>query len=88
MYWIIDICGEARKINETVAPAIKKLINERGLKQYAVAKKAGYTKQQFNNMLNGRRVISDADIYKITCALGVTPNDLFYRRDRREGGER
>lgn len=71
------MCREVKKINEIVAPAIKKLINERGLKQYAVAKKAGYTKQQLNNMLNGRKAIMDADIYKITCALGVTANDLF-----------
>lgn len=84
MYRIIDISGEVKEINEIVAPAIKKLINERGLKQYAVAKKAGYTKQQFNNMLNRRRVITDADIYKITCALGVTPNDLFLPENQAE----
>lgn len=68
---------EVSGINEIVAPAIKSLIDEHGLKQCSVAKKAGYTKQQFNNMLNGRKVITDIDIRKITDALGVTPNDLF-----------
>lgn len=29
----------------------------------------------------------DVDIYKIACALGVTPNDLFFPIDQ-AGGER
>lgn len=43
-----------RKINEIVAPEIRRIIKERGLKQYAVAKKAGYTRQQFSAMLAGK----------------------------------
>lgn len=64
-------------MNTVVIPNIRKIIDERGLKQYSVAKKAGYTKQQFNNLLNGRKIVTDIDICKITDALGVTANDLF-----------
>lgn len=72
-------------MNTAVIPNIRNIIDERGLKQYAVAKKAGYTKQQFNNLLNGRRIITDADIYKITRALEVTPNDLFLHEGQAGG---
>lgn len=72
-------------MSTVVVPNIRKIIDERGLKQYAVAKKAGYTKQQFNNLLNGRRLITDIDICKITDALGVTPNDLFLPKEQAGG---
>lgn len=70
-----------RKINEIVAPAIRQIINDRGLKQYAVAEKAGYTKRQFNAMLTGRKLITDIDIYKITTALNVDANTLFAKQE-------
>lgn len=69
-------------MSTAVVPNIRKIIDERGLKQYAVAKKAGYTKQQFNNLLNGRKIVTDIDICKITDALGVTANDLFMPENR------
>ncbi|MCL2350594.1 MAG: helix-turn-helix domain-containing protein [Defluviitaleaceae bacterium] len=56
---------------------VKRIIAERGLKQGAVAKKAGYTEKAFSNMLNGRKIISALDIVKISAVLGVTPNDLL-----------
>lgn len=69
-------------MNEIVAPKIKQIIKERGLKQCAVAEKAGYSKLQFNAMLNGRKLITDVDILKIITVLGVDANALF---DRGEG---
>lgn len=74
---------EAIRINEIVAPAIRQIINERGLKQCAVAKKAGYTKQQFNAMLTGRKLITDIDISRIIIALDIDANALF---SKKEGG--
>lgn len=53
------------------------IINEKGLKHNAVAKKAGYSRQQFSYMLHGRKNIAPSDILRISNALGVTPNDLF-----------
>jgi len=72
-----------RKINEIVAPAVRQVIKECGLKQCAVAEKAGYSKQQFNAMLTGRKLITDTDIYRIITALGIDANTLFRRK---EGG--
>lgn len=60
-----------------IAENIKRIINERGYKQKAVAKIAGYDIKAFNNLLNGRKLITDCDIIAISDALGVTPNDLF-----------
>ncbi len=68
-------------MNTVVIPNIRRIINERGLKQYAVAKKAGYTKQQFNAMLTGRKLITDVDICKITSVLDVDANALFSRKE-------
>lgn len=68
-------------LNTAVIPNIRRIINERGMKQYAVAEKAGYTKQQFNAMLTGRRLITDIDICRITMALDVDANTLFSKRE-------
>lgn len=64
-------------MNTAVIPNIRKIINERGLKQCAIAEKAGYSKQQFSAILTGRRLITDGDILKIIIALGVDANTLF-----------
>ena len=63
--------------NAMVPENIIRLIDERGLKQRAVAAKAGYRPQQFNDMLNGRRIIKVIDMLAIANALGVTPNILY-----------
>lgn len=60
-----------------VASNVEAIISERCLKQCAVAKKAGYSKQQFNAMLKGRKVIRDTDIIRISVALEVDANTLL-----------
>lgn len=60
-----------------VAENTKRIIEDRGLKKGVVAQKAGYTAQQFSDILNHRKVIKDVDIAEIAKALEVTPNDLF-----------
>lgn len=64
-------------MSSVVAQNTRRIINEHGLKNKAIAEKAGYSEKQFSNMLNGRRVITWIDIIKISNALEVTPNDLF-----------
>lgn len=56
---------------------IKKIIEEKGLKQCAIASKAGFSEQEFSNMLNGRKIIKAEDVVAIAGALEVTPNELF-----------
>lgn len=68
-------------MNDIVAPNIKWIIRDRCLKQSAVAKKAGYSEQQFSSMMNGRKVIKDIDILRIATALGVDANELFKKGD-------
>ena len=64
-------------MNEIVAPNIDAIIARKCLKQSAVAEKAGYTRQQFNDMLKGRKVIRDTDIVRIAAALEIDVNALF-----------
>jgi len=45
----------AVEFNANVPANIIRLLEERGLKQGAVAGWAGYSKQQFSDMLNGRK---------------------------------
>lgn len=56
---------------------VELIIESKGLKKKSVAMRAGYTKQQFSNLINGRKTIKPEDIVKIAMALEVTPNDLF-----------
>jgi transcriptional regulator with XRE-family HTH domain len=60
-----------------VAYNIKRIIKGLGTKNKFIAEKAGYTEQQFSDMLHGRKLITDVDIPKLAKALGVTPNELF-----------
>ncbi len=62
---------------KSVAPAIKQIVESRGLKQVSIAQRAGYTKNQFNSLLNGRKLITETDIFKICSVLEITPNELF-----------
>lgn len=75
--YLKSIFVEVMKINDIVAPNVEAIIIRKCLKQSAVAEKAGYTKQQFNAMLRGRKVIRDTDIMRIASALEVDANTLF-----------
>lgn len=68
---------KAKDYNIVLPGNILKIINSRGLKQGAVADRAGYSKQQFSDMLNGRKIIKPCDALSIADALGVTMNDLY-----------
>lgn len=52
-------------------------IKMRGMKNNTVAERAGFTKQQFSDMLNGRKIIKPCDILAISDAIGVSVGDLF-----------
>lgn len=60
-----------------VAKNIKRIIDERGLKQISVAKHSKIKESTFNNMLNGRKIITAKDIHAIATTLDVSPNELF-----------
>ena len=62
---------------DPIAAGIKFLINERGMIQRVVAERAGYTSQQFSDMLNDRKTIKAIDIVPISKALGVSVQDVY-----------
>lgn len=69
--------------NSVVADNLKFCINDRGLKQSAIARKAGFSPQEFSDMLNGRRIMRAIDIVNIINALdNVDANDLFGIKER------
>ena len=63
--------------NNPIAVNVKKIIAEKGLKQVAVARKAGYTPNAFSTMLTGKKLIKPCDVPRIANALNVDANELF-----------
>ena len=46
---------------ETIIDNIKRIISEKGMKQGVVAERAGFSKSEFSNILNGRRKLLRAE---------------------------
>ena len=69
--------GKIKQYNTAVDEAIKWFIQKSGMKQKAVAEKAGLTPQALNDMLTGRRLIKVSDLIVIMDVLGIDANDLF-----------
>lgn len=62
---------------DPIAAAIRVIITDRGFIQKAVAKRAGYSSQQFSDMLNGRKTIKANDVIPISKALGVSVQEIY-----------
>lgn len=65
------------RCNSTVAKNVKRIIDEKGLKQVGVARKANIDEQSLSDMLNGRRIIKASDIEALIEALEIEPAELF-----------
>lgn len=63
--------------NSPLAKGIQAIITRKGFKNLYIAKKAGYSPQEFSDMLNGRRLIKACDIPKLADALEVNLDDLY-----------
>lgn len=55
---------------------VRAYIDDKGLKQVAVAQKAGIPKATFNAIMNGKRTLYADDLRAICLALNVSP-ELF-----------
>lgn len=55
---------------------VRAYIDENGLKQVAVAERAGIPKNTFNAILNGKRTLYADDLRAICLALNISP-ELF-----------
>lgn len=64
---------------DVVVQNIRRIMNEKGLKQRFVAEKSEFTEQEFSNLLNGRKRMDVSYINRICFALSVQPNDLFFQ---------
>lgn len=62
----------------------RRIIARKGLKNKAVAARAGFSEKQFSALLNHRRIIKDTDVVALASALEVTPNELFGAADGKE----
>ena len=69
-------------VENEVVSRIRRIIDNKGLKQKHVAYLCGYTENQFSNMLNGRKKIDTVDLYKISIGLKTTPNELMGIRNK------
>ena len=67
----------AAEWNAILPSNISQIVDREGMKQGAVAERAGISPKQFSEMLHGRRIIKAVDIINISRALGVTPNEIF-----------
>lgn len=72
------------KYNSPFAENAKRIIEISGKKQCVLAKEAGYTTQEFNAMLNGRKVIKAIDVLRFARVLNVSPNELFKSIDTKQ----
>ena len=64
-------------MNKTIPDRIRDQITCHGLKQYVVARQAGFSEQQFTDMLHGRKTIKAEYIPRIAKAIGVNVAELF-----------
>lgn len=55
---------------------VRSYIDENGLKQISVARRAGIPRSTFNAMMNGKRVMYADDLQAVCLALNVSP-ELF-----------
>lgn len=60
-----------------VRERIYKIMEAGNMCQAAVARAAGLSPHQFNNILRGRGKLNSENIPSICKALNITPNDLF-----------
>lgn len=68
---------EEKTWHAIIVSNIRRMLDEKGIRQTKVAEKLGITKHAFNNMLFGRRIIRAEYIPGIAKALGCTCNDIF-----------
>lgn len=63
--------------NEPITSNVKRIIDDKGIKQVAVARKANFSPNDFSRMMRGRKLIKPRDVNAIASALGVPINELY-----------
>lgn len=65
------------KMNNPVSNNIKRILNEKGLKQVFLAEKLNETPASISNMLQNKKIIKSDDIQKIAYILNIPIDELF-----------
>ena len=65
------------KRSHFVGANVKRILQERGLKQKKAAENCGYPEQEFSAMLNGRRIIKESDVFILSMGLDIPYEELF-----------
>lgn len=68
-------------VKSFVASNMRSIVEAKGFKHSAIAERAGYSRQQFSDMLNGRKLITADDCIRFRDAIGCTYADLFRKPD-------
>lgn len=63
--------------NEPFVSGVKAIIERENIKHISIAKKSGYTRQAFSDILNGRKLIKACDMPLIAKTLNVSIEDIF-----------
>ena len=61
----------------SVAVGIEKIIRDKGFVRGIIASKAGFTDQQFCDMLKGRKIIRADFLVPIAKAMGVSVQEIY-----------
>lgn len=71
-------------MNGSVAAGIRNIIQDKAYMQSEIARRAGFSTQQFNDMLHDRKIIRADYMIPIAKALSVSVQDI-YDAGRMEG---
>lgn len=66
-----------KSVNMYVYEKVRNYIDENGIKQVIVAKKAGIPNVTFNAIMNGKRTLYAEDLRAICIALNVSPETFI-----------
>jgi len=64
-------------VNGSVAVGIRNIIQDRAYMQSEIARRAGFSSQQFNDMLHERKIIRADYMIPIAKALGVSVQEIY-----------
>ena len=68
---------QAQNAVDPICYGIHRIINDMGYKKNAIAKRAGFSEQQFSAMLNGRKIIRAEYMPRSAKALDVSVADIY-----------
>ena len=66
-----------KNYDEIVIGNIERRIKKSGLMKRVVAERAGMSKADLSNVLHGRRILRIDTLFRISEALGVSPEELL-----------